>query len=115
MQEETEGRSRYGGAASKEEIEQRKRDIKNTLGCPYCGERLKKWQVPQTAFTEWPNEFMYVCINDECPYFVRGWDVMAAMGNRCSYRLMYDPLTDCCQPISVFNASNLKDGVIEED
>lgn len=98
----------------RDEIERRRREIRNTLRCPHCGERLMKWAVPQTVFTEWPNDFFYVCMNDECPYFVRGWDAMAAQGNPCSYRLRYDPLTDSCDPIPVFSTQTLKDGIIDE-
>jgi SAM-dependent methyltransferase len=101
-------------APSADEVTQRKTDIKHTLCCPYCGKRLGKWRVPQTAFTQWPNEHLYVCVNDDCPYYVKGWDAMSAQGNSCSYRLMYDPLTDSCGPIPVMNATMLKDDLIDE-
>jgi DNA-directed RNA polymerase subunit M/transcription elongation factor TFIIS len=103
------------GDSRGDEVERRKREIRDTLRCPHCGERLNKWGVPQTVFTEWPNEFFYVCMNDECSYFVRGWAAMAAQGNSCSYRLMYDPLTDSCQPVPVSSANTLRDGIIEEE
>jgi len=103
-----------GETRDREEIERRKREVGKTLCCPYCGEPLKKWAVPQTVFTRWPNEYMYVCFNDECWYYVEGWSVMAAQGNPCSYRLMYDPLEDCCQPVAVFSRDHMKDGIIEE-
>ncbi len=99
---------------SKEEIEQRKKEIKNTLCCPHCGERLQKWAVPQTLYTTWPNEFMYVCFNDECPYMIRSYEAVARMGNPGTCRLMYDPLQDCCQPIPVLNNRALKDNIIQE-
>ena len=51
----------YGGAPEKEELKRQTEAVKNTLRCPYCQEKLKKWAVPQTPFTEWENEFMYVC------------------------------------------------------
>lgn len=104
-----------GESPGKEEIAQRKKDIKNTLCCPYCGERLKKWKVPQSVFTEWPNEFMYVCLNDDCTYFIQGWESMAAMGRHCSFRLMYDPLTDTCNPMPLSNSDKLRDGIVEEE
>jgi len=97
----------------KEVIEQRKTEIKKTLRCPHCDSELKKWEVPQSIFTEWPNDYFYICFNDECPYFVRGWEAMAAQGNHCSYRLMYDPLTDCCQPAPVQTPEALRDGIRE--
>lgn len=95
------------------EIERKKTEVKDTLCCPHCDTPLKKWEVPQSQFLEWPNEYFYICFNDECPYFVRGWDAMAAQGNDCSYRLMYDPLTDSCQPAPVQSHMALRDGIIE--
>ena len=96
-----------------QKIEDRKKEIKSTLRCPHCGSELEKWEVPQHCFTEWPNDHMYICFNDECPYFVRGWDAMSAQQIACSYRLMYDPLTDSCSPVPVYNRQMLKDGIVE--
>jgi len=98
----------------KEEVERKKREIKDTLCCPYCGERMKKWAVPQNMFTTWPNEFMYICFNDECPYFISGFEAVAKMGNAGSFRLMYDPLTDTCQPVAVINKRFLKESIVDE-
>ena len=94
-------------------IEPKKKEIKDTLRCPYCDSDLKKWRVPQNVFTEWPNEFFYVCFNDECSYFVRGWEAMAEQGNFCTYRLRYDPLTDSCDPFPVTNKDMGRDSIIE--
>ncbi|MFO8011132.1 MAG: methyltransferase domain-containing protein [Dehalococcoidia bacterium] len=98
----------------KDTLDERKASVKDTLCCPYCGTKLERWQVPQTLFTEWPNEFMYVCFNDECSYFVEGWNAMSRQGNPCSYRLMYDPVNDGCQPVPVFNNRMLRDGILQE-
>ncbi|MFA4836152.1 MAG: hypothetical protein WC749_08810 [Dehalococcoidia bacterium] len=99
---------------SQDEIEQRKKVIKNTLRCPYCNEPLKKWLVPQTPFTQWANEFMYICFNDECPYVIQNRDHMAKMGNCGTYRMMYDQEQDCCQPIPVMSLNSLKEGIVED-
>ena len=115
MREETPEMPKNRTMPAKDEIEQRKKEIKDTMCCPYCGERLKKWAVPQGVMVTWPNEFMYVCLDDGCPYYLRGWTVMESMGNTCSYRLMYDPLTDSCQPIPVPNSRALKDAIIDEE
>ena len=100
--------------AMKQGVDERKQEVGKTLCCPHCGDELKKWEVPQHCFTEWPNEYMYICFNDECPYFVRGWDSMAKQMNPGSYRLMYDPLTDTCQPVPVYNRNTLRDGIMQE-
>ncbi|MCP5114167.1 MAG: class I SAM-dependent methyltransferase, partial [bacterium] len=94
-------------------VQRRKGTIQQTRCCSYCEHRLLKWEMPQTAFTEWPNDFFYVCFNDECSYFLRGWDAMSKMGATCSYRLMWDPLRDACLPVPVFTRQMLRDGIIE--
>ena len=103
-----------GERFDKEEIERRKKEVKNTLCCPYCGEKLKKWEVPQNVFTQWPNEYLYLCLSDECPYFIRGWDAMAKLGRNSSHRLMYDPLTDSCNPMPVHRKEMLEEYIVEE-
>jgi SAM-dependent methyltransferase len=97
-----------------EALRRRMRTVKESLRCPYCGERLKKWAIPQTPFTEWNREFMYVCFNDACPYLLRGWKVMDVQGNRgMSYRCMYNPDTDRCMPIPVPSIQALKEGILD--
>ena len=77
---------------------------------------MKKWAVPQNPFTEWENEFMYVCFNDDCCYFRRGWDVMNEQGNMgFSYRLMYYPERDRLFPVAVPSFKALKESIVEED
>ena len=49
------------------------------LQCPYCGDRLRKYEVPHSAFEIdywYEADHLYICFNDECPYFVRGWEWM---------------------------------------
>lgn len=92
-----------------------KADVGRTLCCPYCGGRLSKWAVPQTPFTEWAEEFMFVCFNDRCPYLVRGWDAMRRQGIvGVSYRLMYNPGSGRCLPVPVPNLRALRDGIVED-
>ena len=105
----------YGEPLDQETFERRKKAIKHTLRCPHCGEKMLKWAVPDNPFeVTWDNEFMYICFNDACPYYVRGWDFMYREGNRgCSYRLMYNPEKDCCMPIPVPTPKALRESIIE--
>jgi SAM-dependent methyltransferase len=105
----------YGELLEGDELERRKKAVKDTLCCPYCGERLRKWAVPNNPFAyTWDNDFMYICFNDECPYFVRGWDVMYREGNRgVTYRLMYNPEKGSCMPVPVPTPNALKEGIID--
>ncbi len=93
----------------------RKKAIKDTLACPHCGERLRKWAVPDNPFGQtWDNDFMYICFNDTCPYYVKGWDHMYKEGNRgVSYRLMYNPEKDCCMPIPVPSPKALRESIVD--
>jgi len=105
----------YGERMDPQELERRKRQIRSTLQCPYCGEKLNKWEVPDNPFeVTWDNDFMYICFNDRCPYYVRGWDHMSREGNRgVSYRLMYHPEKDVCMPIPVPSPKALRESIIE--
>jgi hypothetical protein len=86
--------------------------------CPHCGMPMKKCRTPQMPFagsTTWTSEFLYVCFNDECPYFVEGWDWMWTNYRRCvSYRHMVDPATGIAGPIAVSSYASLKEMIIEK-
>ena len=107
----------YGESLSEEELNKRKDAIKRTLCCPYCGEKMKKWDVSKNPYeSTWDNDFVYMCFNDACPYFVRGWDFMYKQCNRSlSYRLVFDPAEDTCTSIPVYNYQALREGIISKN
>jgi SAM-dependent methyltransferase len=105
-----------GKGLTAQELEERKVLAREKLLCPHCGVRMKKWAVPDHPFSIWTNEYLYICFNDECPYLVRGWDVMNRQGNiGSSYRQMYNPERDCFMPIPVPHLKALREGIVEED
>ena len=106
----------YGERLKKADLEERKRRIQHTLLCPYCGEKLSKWTVPENPFSQtWDNDHMYVCFNDACPYYVRGWDCMRnGVGCSGSYRLMYNPEKNNCMPIPVHSPKSLREGIVDK-
>jgi hypothetical protein len=84
------------------------------LICPHCGQRLKKWKTPPDS--TWGTAYQYVCFNDECPYFERGWQWMMEKYNiRSSYRHRYNPETGEKGPLPVWSESALKDNIIGDD
>jgi hypothetical protein len=85
---------------------------KKTPLCPHCGQKMKKWKVPIAS--TWPNEFFYICFNDECPYFVRGWEQMwEQQATHASYRCRLDPDTGKFLPLPVWSYDALKDDIID--
>jgi SAM-dependent methyltransferase len=96
-----------------EQLDQRVAAVKDTLCCPHCGDRLRKWQVPYTPFTTWDTDYLYICFNDTCPYLMRGFGVMNRQGNRgVSYRLMYNPRNNCCMPVPVPSLTALRESIV---
>jgi SAM-dependent methyltransferase len=104
----------YASKFDPDELTMRMGDVKETLRCPHCDERLRKWAVPRNPFSEWDTDFLYVCFNDECPYLVRGWEVMFRQGNRgLSYRFSYHHLRDRCMSIPVPTLHAGRDSIID--
>lgn len=105
--------SDHGVGFDPDDLARRKRQVRLTLRCPYCDQPLTKWHIEQTPFTQWDNEFVYVCFNNQCPYLCAGWATMEEQGNSgFSYRLMYNPSTDRCMPTPVPNARAMRETVV---
>ncbi len=84
------------------------------IPCPHCGQKMKKWAVPVNPFTNWDMEFMFICFNDSCSYYVKGWEVMRKQGNSgTSYRAMYDPVRKTFMPVPVPHSFALRESIVE--
>jgi hypothetical protein len=68
---------------------------------------MKKWDPPSCS--SWGGCLQYMCLNNECPYYVRGWEFTLKQRNvRASYRYRYDPRTGKSGPQPVFSPDDFK-------
>jgi hypothetical protein len=74
---------------------------------------MVRWANPQLS--NWSGEYQFVCFNDECPYFVRGWRWMQEQFNvTASYRHRVDPATGETGPLPVWSRKALRESILNE-
>jgi len=63
--------------------------------CPHCSGDLSLCYAPAMHVGDglgWGSEYLFICLNDECPLFRKGWDYIANQyGHVGSYRYMEIP------------------------
>ena len=63
--------------------------------CPHCSGDLTLCHSPSVHVGDglgWGSEYLFICLNDSCPLFVKGWDYIANQyGHVGSYRYMEVP------------------------
>jgi hypothetical protein len=81
--------------------------------CPHCDTTLLRWANPQQS--TWGGEYQFVCFNDDCPYFARGWAWMKDQYNvKASYRYRLDPTTGEKGPLPVWSKSAMRESILQE-
>lgn len=63
--------------------------------CPHCHQEMTLWEVPPINFSDglgWGVPFLFVCFNDDCPSYRKGWDhLLETMEAPASYRCINEP------------------------
>lgn len=80
--------------------------------CPHCGKKMNNWVPPMEA--NWSLEPQFVCFNDDCPYYIKGWEWIKSQYNqRASYRYRYNPQTGDAGPLVVASPDARKGNIVD--
>lgn len=81
------------------------------LTCPHCKGPLARFALPEAGFD---HEYDYACFNDDCPYYVRGWEWMfEQFGVKTSYRYRVDSQSGLASPIPVWSPTALRCRILQ--
>jgi hypothetical protein len=76
------------------------------------------WESPPMTFGDglgWGTPYLFICFNDECPLYRRGWEHMQeTYAHNASYRCMNYPGTDQYELIPVFSPMGAKGQIIDD-
>jgi len=73
---------------------------------------MNKWKAPEDS--DWGGVLKYVCFNNDCPYYVRGWAWMEEKyGNKSSYRNTVNPDNGLASPLAVAYPEHMIEGIID--
>ena len=89
------------------------------LRCPHCGATLSAFRIPESAIGSggWSEDVQHACFNDDCPYFLEGWEWMwERYEARASYRYrVVGGEGGKSMPIPVCSSTMLRDLLMDED
>lgn len=87
--------------------------------CPHCNQELSCCEAPPIHIGDglgWGSEILYICLNDSCSVFLKGWDTIEKQyGHHSSYRYMELPDSKEKNYMMVGNADAFKASVIDKE
>ena len=87
--------------------------------CPYCSRRMRMWECGEMVFScgaGWGTPYLFLCMNDQCPPYVRGWESTRAHYGRCvSYRCIAFPDSENTELMMVMSSVDCLPGLIAEE
>ena len=86
--------------------------------CPHCDKEMSIWEVPSIPMGDglgWGEPFLFLCFNDECSLYTKGWDkVQENYGHNASYRCMCYPSSGKFECMPVFGKLGGTGQVVDE-
>ncbi len=80
--------------------------IKEAPTCPHCKQPMEQLDA---RHLDWGTTFLWVCFNNECGFFKKGWQhMMDNYGQLVSYRYMVTPDTGSQGVIPAFSVEYLQ-------
>ncbi|MBU0698768.1 MAG: zinc ribbon domain-containing protein [Proteobacteria bacterium] len=102
---------------TKEEVLEKILSEKKPL-CPHCDQEMNLWEVPPFTFSDglgWGTPYLYICFNDECSLYVRGWDeIQENYAHNASCRCLCYPGTQKYECIPVFSPMGGQGQIIDD-
>jgi len=87
--------------------------------CPHCKQQMSCCDAPPIHVGDglgWGSEVLFVCLNDECPLFINGWEKIAQQyGHNASYRYMELPGSTESNVMMVGTAEAYKGFVVDKE
>lgn len=82
--------------------------------CPHCGEKMLPWRMDDDG--NWGGQLRYVCFNNDCQYYVRGWEhTKKTMNKPASYRHSVFPHNGQKVPLPVWSDNAMREFILEDD
>lgn len=87
--------------------------------CPHCKGQMDCCEAPQFHVGDglgWGSDVLFICLNDDCPLFVKGWaQIDAQFGHSASYRYMELPGSKESNLMMVGNKMAFKGSIIDPE
>ncbi len=86
--------------------------------CPHCDTEMKLWEVPPVNIGDglgWGAPFLFLCFNDDCPLYKKGWkDMEENYAQRASMRCFNYPGTEQFECMPVFSSVGGQGQVLDD-
>ena len=87
--------------------------------CPHCDVDMTLWEVPLFSFGDglgWGTPYMFVCFNDDCPSYQKGWEHLGeTMEAPASYRCYVEPGGKNFEYMPVFSPIGATGGKLDDE